>query len=52
MNSDDSPNILTVAPHNGAPCLHVDGKPQSGLAFWHASIEEGAPARTVLSLCL
>ncbi len=43
MNIDDSPNIITVAPHNGAPCLHVDGKPQSGLAFWHASIKKGNP---------
>ena len=32
---------LTVAPHNGAPCLHVDGTPQTGLAFWHKSIPAG-----------
>jgi hypothetical protein len=35
------PNELTVAPHRGAPCLHVDGVPHNGLAFWHAPIERG-----------
>jgi hypothetical protein len=32
---------LTVAPHRGAPCLHVDGVPHNGLAFWHAPLEKG-----------
>jgi hypothetical protein len=42
MNSDMmKPNELTVAPHRGAPCLHVDGVPHNGLAFWHAPIKRG-----------
>jgi hypothetical protein len=26
---------LDLRPHRGAPCIHVDGKPVSGLGFWH-----------------
>ena len=35
------PNELTVAAHRGAPCLHVDGVPHHGLAFWHFPMERG-----------
>lgn len=29
-------NEISIRPHHGAPCLHVDGVPHHGLAFWHA----------------
>jgi beta-galactosidase len=32
---------LDIRPHRGAPCIHVDGAPHSGLAFWHAPGESG-----------
>jgi len=35
------PNELTVVPHHGAPCIHVDGLPHHGLAFWHFPMERG-----------
>ena len=35
------PNELTVVPHHGAPCIHVDGVPHHGLAFWHFPMERG-----------
>ncbi len=34
-------STLSVAVHHGAPCLHVDGVPHGGLAFWHASSPTG-----------
>jgi hypothetical protein len=32
----DMSERLDIRAHHGAPCIHVDGEPHSGLAFWHA----------------
>jgi hypothetical protein len=45
------PNALSVQPHRGAPCLHVDGVPHSGLAFWHGSSEKGIEEWQLFARC-
>jgi hypothetical protein len=42
---------LDVRPHNGAPCLHVDGAPHTGLAFWHAPKPSGIPEWQEFARC-
>lgn len=32
---------LDLRPHRGAPCIHVDGRPVSGLGFWHKPGDSG-----------
>lgn len=42
---------LTIASHNGAPCLHVNGQPANGLGFWHAPIPKGKPEWQLFARC-
>ncbi len=46
-----TPENLTVQDHRGAPCLHVDGVPHSGLAFWHGSGEKGIEEWQLFARC-
>ena len=32
-----------VRPHNGAPALFIDGRPHTGLMFWHSKMHEAGP---------
>lgn len=46
-----SVNALCVRPHRGAPCIHVDGEPVSGLAFWHFPGQNGVPEWREFARC-
>ncbi len=42
---------LDIRPRHGAPCIHVDGKPHAGLAFWHASGPRGIEEWQLFARC-
>ena len=42
---------LEFRPHRGAPCLHVDGCPHAGLAFWHGPGERGIEEWQLFARC-
>ncbi len=42
---------ITVNSYRGAPCLHVDGVPHTGLAFWHAPKPSGIPEWQEFARC-
>jgi len=44
-------NSLEIRPHQGAPCIHVDGKPHAGLAFWHGPGERGTEEWQLFARC-
>ncbi len=42
---------IDVRSQGGAPCLHVDGQPQTGLAFWHAPGAQGTEEWQLFARC-
>ncbi|MEI6519542.1 MAG: hypothetical protein WCO98_05835 [bacterium] len=43
--------IIDIRQHNGAPCIHVNGEPHNGLAFWHAPDESGIEEWQLFARC-